>query len=163
MEKISNDYLDNTVQTIQSGKQARKPISSDMLTKEQREVVGYFFTRLRMLNAKQYDHIMHDEKTEKMVRREYASYLIEFSRDQIDIGFDGVHQLRQGGNRDYQWLDIDRIIGVIRCGGKDPRQAVGAEAHKILPKRLGLESDEKKARRLLAGKKAMAQLMKELA
>jgi hypothetical protein len=95
----------------------RRPMSSAELTEEQRNAVGYFFARLRLVNATQYDALMPDEKTEQITKREYAAHLIGFTQEQIDRGLAGLHEMRQMGHPDYRFLDINQAIGLIAHGG----------------------------------------------
>lgn len=100
------------VNIIKSDRKA--PLTSDKLTEGQRQAVGYFFIRIKATDPREYDLIMPDEKTERIVKSEYAPYLMNFSKDQIDAGIAQWHELRQMGERDYQFLKIDRLIGLIQ-------------------------------------------------
>lgn len=97
--------------------EVKRPVSSDQLTREQRDAVGYFFARLRLFNSTQYDALMPDEKTEALTKREYAQHLIGFSRERIDKGLNAYHEARQSGTKGFEFLDIDRAIGMVKHGG----------------------------------------------
>lgn len=102
---------------------SRAPLSSADLSKEQLGAVVYFFARLRTTDPVQFDTIMPDEKTEALVKREHSRYLKDFTKDQIDRGFDELHRLRQAGDKDYKWLNIDKVIGLIANPNTDGKPA----------------------------------------
>lgn len=91
----------------------KRPMGADQLTLPEREAVGYFFVRLKMLDPMQFDNLMPDDKTERLIKREYAPYLRHLTRDKIDAGFAVIHDLRQQGDPEHKFLNIDKIIGVI--------------------------------------------------
>lgn len=95
----------------------KRPMGSDQLNQEQRDAVGYFFARLKLFNSAQYDALMPDETTERLTKREYAAHLIGFTRDQIDKGLAAYHDARQSGIKGFEFLDIDRAIGMVKHGG----------------------------------------------
>ena len=95
----------------------KRPMGSDQLQQHERDAVAYFFLRLSLLNREQYDRQFPDEKTEALAKREYAAHLKDFSREQIDKGMAAYHDNRQYGVDGYQFLDVDRAIGLIRNGG----------------------------------------------
>lgn len=108
---------------IRPGMLAKAPMGSDQLTKEQREAVGYFFVRLKAIDPTQYDTLMPDLKTETLLKREYAPYLKDYTKQQIDRGLEMLHRKRQEGDPDYRWLNIDSVIRLIEgkvCGEQAP-------------------------------------------
>lgn len=102
---------------------SRAPLSSSDLTKEQLGAVVYFFARLRTTDPVQFDTIMPDEKTESLVKREHSRYIKDFTKAQIDRGFDELHRLRQSGEKDFKWLNIDKVIGLISNPNADGNPA----------------------------------------
>lgn len=110
-----------------------KPVSSEMLSKEQRDAVGHFFVRLKAIDPGEYDRLMPDPKTEVFVKREYASSIVGLTRRQMDDGFAAYHQMRREGDPDYRFLNIDRVLGLMYQA--DSSQA----AHKYID---GLEKDD---------------------
>ena len=91
----------------------KRPMGSDQLTQDQRDSVGYFFLRLKTTDPGEYDRLMPDEKTEAIVKREYASHVMNYRRDKIDQGISDWHAFRQSGDPDYRFLNIDRVVGLI--------------------------------------------------
>lgn len=156
-------HITRNIGRLHEAKPYKAPVSSDQLSKPERDAVAYFFARLKMISPQQFDSLMPDEKTEAMIKREFAAYIKGFTREQIDIGMDGFHRQRQLNNAEYRYLDIDKVIGLIRFGGRNPKEAVGAASHKILKPALRLTSDAEEKKRREAGKKALSQLMKGLA
>lgn len=92
---------------------ANRPVGSDELTPEQRDAVGYFFARLKTADPSQYAVLIPSDKTRVALSRTYAPYVKDFTRDQIDAGFDRFHKLRQVGDERFRWLNIDQAIGLV--------------------------------------------------
>lgn len=128
-----------------------KPIGSDQLTKEQRTAVGYFFARLKAADPIEYDRMMPDQKTEAILKREYAYYIASQSRESIDLGLTYWHEQRQAGNPDFRYLNIDRILGLINESG-------GCAAHRyFLP--APAETKEEIEARKAVGREKMQSIM----
>lgn len=96
---------------------AGRPMGSQELSKEQRHAIGYFFVRIKAIDPLQYDTLMPDEKTEAVVKREYAPQLASFTTDQIDKGIQALHKERQAFNPEYKFINFDKVIGLIKNGG----------------------------------------------
>lgn len=143
---------------VEVAKGAKVPVSSSELTPEQRKAVGYFFARLKMISSQQYDLLMPDSKTESLIKREYAPHLIAFTKNQIDIGLEAFHSLRQRGDPDYKFLDLDKIIGLIGCNGHKPGEQPPAGIYKPFPKSHRIESETLKSKRKRAGESCLAGL-----
>ncbi len=133
------------------------PVGSEDLSHDQRQAVGYFFTRLKMADSIQYDIICPDSKTEALVKREYASYIANLSQQQIDYGFAKFHEFRQTGDQDFKFISIDKIIGLASGKEKAGKWQHGAAAYKAFPV-LALPDKGKKERAKEAHQKAMAEL-----
>lgn len=137
------------------------------LTAQEKDSIAFFFLRLKLVYPQQYDAAMPDEKSEAFAKREYGKHLAAFSREQISVGFDRLHKLRQGASwQDWRFMDIDRVISLIRDGESgdaadwehDRIKAADRErrAERLLPD-LG-----KQERAREAGKKALAEIMSRL-
>jgi|GEM_PF-2488232 len=109
-------------QAVSRATGVKAPMGADQLTDNQRKAVAYTFARLKMITPQQYDLLMPDDKTEGLVKKEFTPHLMNFHKDQIDIGLDAFHRLRQQGDSDYRFLDIDKIVGLIITGGKAPSE-----------------------------------------
>lgn len=92
------------------------PIGSGELTKDERDAVGYFFIKLKATAGTQYDSMFQTPTILSVAKREYARHIIKYSREQIDKGFDRFRELKQDGEKDYQFVDIDKIIGLMKEG-----------------------------------------------
>ena len=106
------------------------PIDSSQLNQNQRDSVAYFFFRLKTTDPTEYDRVIPDESTERALKAEYAPHVMNMTRTRIDAGIALWHQYRQSrdyANRDYQFLKIDNVIGLI-YEANNPRPE-----HKILP------------------------------
>jgi hypothetical protein len=129
-----------------------KPISSDQLTKEQRDAVGYFFFRLKAIDPGEFDRHMPDRKTESIIKREYAGSLMGMTKEQMDNGFAALHDLRREGHEDFKFLNIDRVIGLMYESGKTN------QAHKVFTPRLP-ESKEAKEERKARGREKCSAIL----
>ena len=90
----------------------------EKLTDLQKEAVAYFFMRLKLIYANQYYQLMPDEETERLVKREYARQVCNITKERMDDGFEALHQQRQTDPKYLEFLNIDKVIGIIRTGGK---------------------------------------------
>lgn len=142
----------------------REPVP---LTPQEKDSIAFFFMRLKLVYPQQYDAAMPDEKSETFAKREYGKHLAAFSREQISVGFDRLHKLRQGASwQDWRFMDIDRVISLIRDGesgdASDWEHArIKAADRERLAERL-LPDLGKQERARAAGKKALAEMMARL-
>lgn len=135
-----------------------RPTASADLTKDQRHAVGYFFVRLKSVDPVQYDVLMPDEKTEAVIKREFAHYISKYTPAQIDLGMARLHKLRQDNDKDYRFLNIDKTIGLIKNDDKAGAPAAGT--YKILHRsQLLPEPEEHKAKRKEQGIKHTKRLL----
>lgn len=122
------------------------------LTQEQADTVGYFFARVRVIYGNQYLVNFPDESTEKFAKREYARQVCDIPRERMDAGFTALHQQRQQSPGEWQYLDLDKIIGLIKTGGEHwshrvmrEKDAEWAESQKRLTLKRSPETIEKGA------------------
>ena len=149
MKKLS-EHLDNPV--------PNGPVGSDQLSPGQRDSIAYFFFRLKTTDPQQYNLIMPGGKTEAAIKREYATHVMNFTRDKIDLGFEQLHKLRQANNPDYNFLNIDKVIGLINGSGMNQGRA---GIHKPFPPRIE-PSEEELSRRQQVGRRELDKIKKML-
>ncbi|WP_323845379.1 hypothetical protein [Microbulbifer magnicolonia] len=131
---------------LRTSTQLKSPMGSSELKERERDVVAYFFLRLRMINGEQFDRLFPDERTEALAKREYAAHLKDFSREEIDRGIAAYHENRQYGVNGFQFLDVDRAIGLIKNSGLI--EGNPARIHKLFePQALPDKTAEEKSRR----------------
>src|SRR5690554_1334906 len=94
---FSGGAMKNIAQII-SNPTARPADTQAPLTQPERDAIGYFFFRLRLFSPMFYEQIAPDEKTERLVKREYAAMLRVLSREQIDAGLRGYKRLVAEGH-----------------------------------------------------------------
>lgn len=103
------------VRTILQGTQL--PTEPAPLTDQQKDSVSFFFMRLKLVYGPLYDSAIPDQTSEKFARREYGKHVANLTREQISKGFDLLHRLKQGAERDkWRYMDIDGVIGLIKHG-----------------------------------------------
>lgn len=102
------------------------------LTDEQIQIVGYFFARLRVIYGNQYAVNYPDETTEKLAKREYAREICSVTPEKLAKGFEVLHKQRQTNAEAWKYLDIDKIIGLIKNGAEGVSRPPSIEATKQL-------------------------------
>jgi hypothetical protein len=155
MQQVSTAALGRAVAQAVGTK---APMGSDQLNDNQRKAVMYFFARLKMISPQQYDLQMPDEKTEQMVKKEFTPHVMNFNFEQIDKGLDLFHQLRQDGDPDYKFLDLDKVVGLIKNGGTKVGDVARAGIYKPFRKDRAIESEKHKTRRQRAGESALSDM-----
>lgn len=111
----------------------------------ERDLVIYFFAKLKLADPRFYIQAMPDEKTEKITKREFSESIRTLNEEKIDCGFAELHQLMAANHPDYKFLTIPKVIGV--CTGA-AREGNPAAAHKpfeplALPDKTSLEKARK--------------------
>jgi len=107
----------------------KRPTQSSELGEQQRRAVVYFFARVRAIDPQQYMILMPDEKTEQLIKQEFSAHVMNFTKDQIDKGMAAWHSLRQEDHKDYKFLNLDKIVGLIANGGNTHGQRAGLYRH----------------------------------
>lgn len=157
MKKISEIPVNTNALT----ENKNAPVGAEQLDDDQLNAVIYFFTRLKMLDPIQFDSVCPDTKTEKLVKREYAIFICDLTKEQIDNGFNEYHAMRQSGDPEARFLNIDKIVGLsskkVVSGDWHHRTA----AYKPV-RRLGLPDGTKKEKSKAAHKRAMEEMRKGL-
>jgi hypothetical protein len=112
----------------------------------ERDLVIYFFAKLKLTDPRFYLQAMPDEKTEKITKREFSESLRTLTKEKIDCGFAELHQLMATNHPDYKFLTIPKVIGV--CNGA-ASEGNPAGAHKYFePLALPDKTAQEKARKV---------------
>jgi len=85
------------------------------LNEFERDLVIYFFAKLKLTDPRFYVQAMPDEKTEKITKREFSEHIRGMTKDKIDQGFAQLHQFMGASNPEFKFLTIPKVIGV--CNG----------------------------------------------
>lgn len=132
---MSNQQLSAQLGKALAAANTGRPMGSDELSETQRDAVAYFFAHLKAADPSQHDVLIPDDKTSAVLRRFYAPYVKDFSREQIDAGFHRFHQRRQAGDPAFKWLNIDQLIGLtngtLKLENEDHRAPAGI--YKVWP------------------------------
>lgn len=94
----------------------------------ERDLVIYFFAKLKLTDPRFYLQAMPDEKTEKITKREFSEQLRGLGKERIDCGFAQLHQFMGANDPEYRFLTIPKVIGV--CNGA-ASEGVQAGAYKL--------------------------------
>lgn len=95
-----------------------RPMGSDEMSLSQQHAVNYFFTQLKVTDPHFVNTSMPSEQAEYVVKRTYASHIMNFTQSQIDQGFAGYRMAKQEGSEKF--TSIDAAIGYIKRGGQPP-------------------------------------------
>jgi hypothetical protein len=127
-------------------------------SQDEQDTVAYFFFKLKAVYLDHCRRMMPDIKTENIIKREYAPHLVGFTRPQINRGFDALHIARREYPSDWEFLNIDKVIGLVISpeGFGDPDYVKPAGIHRVFPKLLPNKTAEEKAK--AAGEKELARL-----
>lgn len=111
----------------------------------ERDLVIYFFAKLKLADPRFYLQAMPDEKTEKITKREFSESLRVLTKEKIDCGFAELHQLMATNHPDYKFLTIPKVVGVCNVAAKEGNPA---RAHKefeplALPNKTAMEKARK--------------------
>jgi|SRR5690554_5379092 len=138
----------------------QRPEAQAPLTQQERDVIGYFFFRLRLINPMFYEQIAPDEATERLVKREHAAMLRKLTREQVDTGLGGYKRLIAEGHPEYRFASLAQIIGVLERGGYAPDEINTGRAgiYKTAP-RPALEDQTAKERRRRDGVRQCASIL----
>lgn len=107
--------------------EGRKISQSLPLADFERDMVIYFFAKLKLADPRFYNQAMPDEKTEKLTKREFSNLIRYLTNEQIDNGFVLLHKAMAAGDDEYRFLTIPKVIGL--CDGSSA-EGVQAGAHK---------------------------------
>lgn len=153
------------VQTILQG--AKLPAAPSPLTDQQKDSVSFFFMRLKLVYGPLYDSAIPDPHTEKFARREYGKHVANMTREQISKGFDLLHRLKQGAEREkWRYMDIDGVIGLIKHGDDggsidwEHRRIIEADRERRAERMLPDLGKQERARK--AGEAALSELCAKL-
>lgn len=111
--KPVNEIIEST------GNTKNQALTSADMTKPQSDAVVYFFQMLKALDPDRFASLYPDEKTEKVVMRTNARYIMDFTKEAIDKGFHEIRLARQAADmpKDLRFWKIDQIIGWVKSGG----------------------------------------------
>lgn len=154
--------MQSVTDVILASEQGGQPVGPAPLSEQERDVVGYFFSRLRLIDPLFFDQVAPDVETERLVKREFANMLRRFSRAQVDAGLAGLKRAMSMRLADFRFLTVPKIIGLVECGGKLPAgdgDFARAGIYREFRRERLLEDEEAKAERLAAGRRGCADLL----
>jgi len=125
----------------------------------EKDVIAYFFAKLKLTDQRFYTQAMPDEKTEQITKRDYSNQLRYLTNEQIDKGFTELRKLMAANHPEYKFMTIPKAIGL--CDGTAAvilQEGVQVGAHKVLPPALP-EPPEYKSKRYQEGIKQAAALL----
>lgn len=133
-------------------------ITERQYSQAEQDAVAYFFFKLKIVYVTQYKSAFPDDKTERIIKREYAPHICGFTRDQINRGIDALHNARREYPDDWEFMNIDKVIGLVMNpeGYGDPEHCAPAGIHKVFPPLL--EDKTKKERAKEVGESELKRL-----
>ena len=83
-------------------------------SKEETQATNYLFGLLAIVYGEKKMSVTFPDEMRVAAKRMYAPLIGKFSREEIDKGVTYVKEQRQKGSPDFEWPNIDRIIGSIK-------------------------------------------------
>tara|TARA_R110002074_G_C12041904_1_gene618707 strand:- start:89 stop:538 length:450 start_codon:yes stop_codon:yes gene_type:complete len=83
-------------------------------SKEETQATNYLFGLLAIVYGEKKMSITFPDEMRVAAKRMYAPLIGKFSREEIDKGVTYVKEQRQKGSAEFEWPNIDRIIGSIK-------------------------------------------------
>jgi len=83
-------------------------------SKEETQATNYLFGLLAVVYGEKKMSVTFPDEMRVAAKRMYAPLIGKFSREEIDKGVTYVKEERQKGNAEFEWPNIDRIIGSIK-------------------------------------------------
>ena len=83
-------------------------------SKEETQATNYLFGLLAIVYGEKKMSVTFPDEMRVAAKRMYAPLIGRFSREEIDKGVTHVKEERQKGNPEFEWPNIDRIIGSIK-------------------------------------------------
>jgi len=101
------------VQQVASGSTSTS--NSDVpRSKEETQATNYLFGLLAIVYGEKKMSVTFPDEMRVAAKRMYAPLIGKFTREEIDKGVTYVKEQRQKGNAEFEWPNIDRIIGSIK-------------------------------------------------
>ena len=101
------------VQQVTSGSTSTS--NSDVpRSKEETQATNYLFGLIAIVYGEKKMSVTFPDEMRVAAKRMYAPLIGRFSREEIDKGVTYVKEERQKGNPEFEWPNIDRIIGSIK-------------------------------------------------
>ena len=101
------------IQQVASGSTSTS--SSDVpRSKEETQATNYLFGLLAVVFGEKKMSVTFPDDMRVAAKRMYAPLIGRFSREEIDKGIEYVKAERQKGNPEFEWPNIDRVIGSIK-------------------------------------------------
>lgn len=126
----------------------------------ERDVIAYFFAKLKLTDQRFYTQAMPDTKTEEITKRDYSNQLRYLTNEQIDNGFSELRRLMAANHIEYKFMTIPKAIGL--CDGTAAvliAEGVQAGARKPFDKPALPEPLEYRSKRYEEGVKQAAALL----
>ena len=108
--------MSNVQQMIQQAASGSTSTQSSELprSKEETQATNYLFGLLAVVYGEKKMSVTFPDEMRVAAKRMYAPLIGKFTREEIDKGVTFVKEERQKGNPDFEWPNIDRIIGSIK-------------------------------------------------
>jgi len=113
--------------TVSDGRKVSLPLADF-----ERDLVIYFFAKLKLADPRFYNQSMPDERTEKLTKREFSNSIRYLDNEKIDKGFSLLHKAMAANEPEYRFLTIPKVVGL--CDGSatiSSSEGVQAGAHKV--------------------------------
>jgi hypothetical protein len=127
------------------------PNSNEPRSKQEIQATNYLFGLLAVVFGEKKMSVTYPDDMRVAAKRMYAPQIGKFSKDEIDKGVTWLKEERQKGNADFEWPNVDRIIGSITEANRV------RSLHRTYEPPIALLDHEKEVA-AAAGRKTMAEL-----
>ena len=158
------------------------PSTVQQLTTGDKDLVNWFFLRLQTSYLSKFQAQFADDKALFLAKKEWAKQILLYTREELHVAIEKAKEERKAGNKDFDWPDIPRILGLLESkispnghnsaaylsfdDARHPRNLKRLPDGRINPEYvepvLGIESDSHKEKHLRAGNTALKEMMKDL-
>ena len=90
------------------------PNSNEPRSKQETQATNYLFGLLAVVFGEKKMSVTYPDEMRVAAKRMYAPLIGKFTKDEIDKGVMWMKSERQKGNPDFEWPNVDRIIGSIK-------------------------------------------------
>lgn len=104
---------------------------------------------IKTIYGRQFDSQFSDESTLKRAKRLWTKEILALSDESRAKGFEELKQLKIANDKEYQWPDVAKVIGLCRASRPSAHHLFLPEPEKVVT-----EEDMNRGRKALAGIKA---------
>ena len=118
----------------------RSPEPTQTIGEDDRWLINWFFARLKIVYEAKFAAQYATPDDVALGKREWSTMILKYSKPELERAIELAKQQRLKGDKDYDWPDIPKILGLVA------RHYIGPESSRD-QRRPMIEDFSKKARR----------------